>query len=109
VAASAQRERGDRRSFGETYHLGGTGTTSWFGFAEHIFAECARNSLPSSTLKPIPTSAYPTRAVRPANSQLDCSKFRNAFGYAMPDWRISTAAVVRRLASADRERQADWA
>jgi len=47
---------------------------------------------------PIRTEDWPTRAVRPRNSVLDSSKFREAFGFVMPDWRTSTREVVSRLA-----------
>ena len=36
---------------------------------------------------PIPTSAYPTKAVRPLNSRLDQSKLVKDFGIKLPDWR----------------------
>lgn len=87
---------------GGTYHLAGTGETTWFGFAGAIFEEAARHGLPTATVKPIATADWPTRAARPANSALDSRRFAADFGYRAPPWRQSTAAVVAELARAGR-------
>ena len=34
----------------------------------------------------IPTSGYPTPAVRPANSRLDCSLIEKTYGVRLPTW-----------------------
>ncbi|MFN3943475.1 MAG: dTDP-4-dehydrorhamnose reductase [Allosphingosinicella sp.] len=83
---------------GGTYHLAGTGETSWCGFAQAVFDACERNGLPSATARPIGTEAYPTKAVRPRNSRLSCVKFRRDFGYEAPNWRASANTTVARLA-----------
>jgi dTDP-4-dehydrorhamnose reductase len=36
----------------------------------------------------IASADYPLPAPRPANSRLDCTKFRRDFGLTLPDWRI---------------------
>lgn len=72
-----------------TYHLTSTGTTSWFGFAEAIRNQgIARGLLPesSATLEPIPTTAYPTPAQRPAYSVLNTDKLASNFGCRLPEW-----------------------
>lgn len=79
------------------YHLAGTGDTSWYGFAEAIFDEGVRYDLPHPDVKAITTLEYPTPARRPANSRLDCSKIKQAFGVELPNWRESTATCVKRL------------
>jgi dTDP-4-dehydrorhamnose reductase len=84
--------------WGETYHLGGSGSASWCEFAREIMAACAANGLPDVPVDPIRTEDWPTRAVRPRNSVLDSGKFEDAFGFTMPDWRSSTRVVVQRLA-----------
>lgn len=89
---------GSSAGIGQTYHLSGSGSTSWFDFARHIFFECERLGEPYAKVEPIRTSQWPTRAERPANSQLDCSRFEQDFGYRMPEWRASVTNVVRRLA-----------
>lgn len=81
------------------YHAAGTGeSTTWCGFARHVFAEAAALGLPNAKVNPIPTSAYPTPATRPANSRLDTTKLESAFGTTMPDWRLGVAACVAELA-----------
>ena len=80
-----------------TYHLTGAGETSWHGFAEAIFADMAQRRGKRPRLLPIPTSAYPTPALRPANSRLDNSRFRASFGFGLPAWQTSLAAVLTSL------------
>jgi dTDP-4-dehydrorhamnose reductase len=85
---------------GGTYHLAGTGVTSWCGFAEGIFEQCRVLGMPAALVEPIATAAWPTRTPRPRNSALDCGRFLADFGFRMPDWRPSVGEVVGRLASA---------
>lgn len=85
------------KGLGETYHLAGTGHCSWCDFATHIMAVSADHGGPTATVGPITTADFPTKARRPSNSRLDCSKFEAAFGYRAPEWRASSAAVVERL------------
>ncbi|HYE29642.1 MAG TPA: dTDP-4-dehydrorhamnose reductase [Allosphingosinicella sp.] len=83
---------------GGTYHLAGTGTASWFEFAEAIFRESAARGLPAARVKPIGSAEWPTRAPRPAHSVLDSGRFARDFGYRAPPWPRSTAAVIAALA-----------
>lgn len=75
------------------YHLCSGGETSWYGFAQAIFALAKnRDSGQSSGItcqqvNPIPSSAYPLPARRPLNTRLDCTKARATFGVALPDWQ----------------------
>lgn len=73
-----------------TYHYAGLPHISWFGFAQHIFAQVEKAALYNKAipqLNAITTADYPTPAKRPANSKLDCSKLENAFGIAPSDWQ----------------------
>jgi dTDP-4-dehydrorhamnose reductase len=88
---------GGKAGLGETYHLAGSGFTSWCGFADAIFAECRRLGLPSAAARPIATSDWPTKAIRPANSRLDCRKFESHFGIRMPDWKEAAARTIADL------------
>lgn len=92
-------EAGASKGLGETYHLAGTGSTTWDVFAREVFAVSSSLSGPSAEVRSIRTEDYPTRAARPRNSCLDCSKFERDFGYRAPAWQTSTAEVVRRLLS----------
>jgi dTDP-4-dehydrorhamnose reductase len=89
---------GDRAGLAGVYHLAGSGDTNWADFARAIFAECELLGSPAAEVAPITTAQWPTKAARPANSRLDCSKFAMDFNYRMPEWRQSVRDIVRRLA-----------
>ena len=78
------------------YHAVNGGETTWYGFAQEFLrlAAAARPEEKVAQLIPIATSEYPTPAKRPANSRLDCSLLREVFGFTMPSWQESTAAVM---------------
>jgi dTDP-4-dehydrorhamnose reductase len=80
-----------------TFHLAGTGVTSWSGFAENIFVESRSAGGPVAKVQRIATSEYPTKAKRPANARLSTEKLANIYGWRACDWRLSCADVVRRL------------
>lgn len=82
------------------FHLAGSGTTNWSGFARRIFEASGALGGPSARVKDITTADYPTKARRPANSRLSSAKFAGTFGWTAPDWRDSTDAVVARLLAA---------
>ncbi|QBP73979.1 dTDP-4-dehydrorhamnose reductase [Herbaspirillum huttiense] len=81
------------------YHLTAAGQTTWFAYAQQVFALARELGGPSelARLVPIPTSAYPTPASRPLNSRLDCSKFQAAFGLVLPAWQIGVARMMKEL------------
>ncbi len=72
-----------------TFHLTGQPFTSWHGFAAAIFAGAAARGAPIPVLRAISTADYPTRARRPANSRLDCSRLAAVHGVRAADWRVS--------------------
>ncbi|MDK4581390.1 dTDP-4-dehydrorhamnose reductase [Kingella kingae] len=78
----------DNELFG-VYHFSGSPYVSWHGFASEIFVQAAAQGVlaKSPTLNAITTADYPTPAMRPANSRLDCGKIQAAFGIAPSDWR----------------------
>ena len=84
--------------FGQTYHLAGSGSCSWFDFANAIMAASRRAGGPSARVRPVATTDWPTTAPRPANSMLDSTRFATDFGFRMPDWRVSLGQVVTELA-----------
>ena len=67
------------------YNFSNEGQCSWYDFAKEIF----RVNNISINLQPIPTSAYPTPAKRPAYSVLDKSKIKKVFGIEIKDWKES--------------------
>lgn len=78
---------------GGTYHYAGTPAVSWACFARETFTAAGRDI----TVTGIPTRDYPTPAVRPLNSRLDCSLLETEFGIAPPDWKSDLALIVRTL------------
>ncbi|MBB6250648.1 dTDP-4-dehydrorhamnose reductase [Nitrospirillum iridis] len=90
VAVGAQVLGGRRDSFG-TYHLCGTGATTWHGFAAEIFAQAQARGARVPRLVAIDTADYPTPARRPANSVLDCSLLERVFDWRAPAWQDSLA------------------
>ncbi len=79
------------------YHATGTGETTWHGLASAIFEQSRALGGPAAEVAPIPTSGYPTPAARPANSRLNCSRLKSAFGVALPPWQDGVSACVTRL------------
>ncbi len=85
------------------YHVAAGGRTSWHEVARHVVAEALVQGMklrarPDAVL-PIATQDWPTPAARPANGTLDTSKFRAAFGLALPDWRHHLNRFVATLAA----------
>ncbi|MDX2073412.1 MAG: dTDP-4-dehydrorhamnose reductase [Alphaproteobacteria bacterium] len=70
------------------YHLCGGSETSWYGFARAILglASGHESGIKCRQLQPIPTCEYPTEALRPLNSRLDCTKAETTFGVRLPHW-----------------------
>lgn len=82
---------------GGTFHLCGSGSTTWCGFARAIFAEAARRGGPSPQVEAITTAEYPTPARRPANSRMSMDEFETRFGFRLRPWQDATAETVGRL------------
>lgn len=80
------------------FHFGGTPPVSWADFAQAIFARrAAMRGLPAPAIERIPSSAYPVPAARPADSVLDCTRIRAAYGIEQPDWRGHLDQVLEEL------------
>ena len=79
------------------FHMTARGETTWADFAENIFAVSAAQGGPSAVVKRITTADYPTPAIRPANSRLNCSLAASVHGVSLPEWRGSLKAVASRL------------
>ena len=78
---------------GGTHHFSGAPDTSWADFAREIMAQAGL----SCQVTDIPTSAYPTPARRPANSRMECSALKAAFGIDRPDWRADLSTILKEL------------
>jgi dTDP-4-dehydrorhamnose reductase len=75
------------------YHYSNEGETNWFEFA----VEIKKLTGIACDVLPIPSSAYPTPARRPAYSLMDKSKIKKDYGVFIPDWRASLAVCIELL------------
>jgi dTDP-4-dehydrorhamnose reductase len=73
------------------FHLTASGETTWHGYATRIVERAREAGWPVSVapgnIKPIGTDAFPTKARRPRNSRLDCTRLEQTFGLRMPPWQ----------------------
>lgn len=72
------------------YHLAGSGYASRYEWTKEILAnDSHRTEQLVRSIEPVPSNAFPTPAVRPLFSALDCSRFKRTFGFSLPDWEKS--------------------
>ena len=79
----------DERTFPSgIYHLCSGGETSWHGFAQRIFEVLRSQGTPLQvkSVLSIPSTEYPSPALRPKNSRLSCQKALRTFGVELPSW-----------------------
>ena len=93
----------DARRLSGTYHVAASGGTTWHAYARHVLAQAQAHGavlkVAPDAVQPIATSAFPTPAMRPANSRLDCSKFCASFGLVLPDWRHHVNRMIAELSA----------
>ena len=71
-------------------HVSNTGPSNWYDFAVAIGKAVA----PDQPITPVDSSAFKTKAKRPAYSVLLTDKLENEFGYAMRPWQEGLAEVL---------------
>ena len=79
------------------YHLAGSGFTSRYDWAKQILANDPEPSEQIvQAIEPALSEEFPTPAVRPLFSALDCSQFEETFGLQLPGWEQTLKlAMVR--------------
>jgi dTDP-4-dehydrorhamnose reductase len=100
IMAIAARIAAHNPAYG-TFHLTNAGSTSWHGFAARIFAGMAGRGLAVPELRPIPTAEYPTLAIRPAYSVLDCGKIARVYGISPEPWTVALDGMLPSLLAAE--------
>jgi dTDP-4-dehydrorhamnose reductase len=75
------------------YHYSGQPEVSWCQFAKEIFDLAGRHTIVDA----IQTSDYPTPAIRPFNSRLDCTATQVVFDIARPCWRVGLKKILKDL------------
>ncbi|HEY5506190.1 MAG TPA: dTDP-4-dehydrorhamnose reductase [Coriobacteriia bacterium] len=72
------------------YHLAGSGSCARDEMAREVLRLAGLDAV---MVAPVPASTFPSKAARPANSVLDCSKAA-ALGVTMPDWHDGLAPFL---------------
>jgi len=91
------RKMAEKASTAGIFHFAGTGRTSWHGFAEEIVRKQAPFTGRTPKVVAITTAEYPSAAKRPANCELDSSKFFSTFGYRARPWQERVGEEVAQL------------
>ena len=101
VTAHAARMTLANPDLAGTYHLVAGGETTWHGYARHVIEFARARGVPikvaPEAILPVPTSAFPTPARRPANSRLATHKLQQAFGLVLPDWRQGVERMLTEI------------
>lgn len=70
------------------YHLGGEGSVSRLDFSRAIVElDPKREEQTVQRLDPALTADFPTPALRPLTTTLDCAKFSSTFNLRLPNWK----------------------
>lgn len=75
------------------YHLSSSGIISWYDFAVEIF----KFSGIDIKCKPVPSSAYPTKAKRPAFSKLNPAKLSDLLKEEIIDWKDGLHELLKEI------------
>lgn len=76
-----------------TYHATNEGVCSWYELASETFRQ--RNT--AVKVSPVPSSAYPTKAVRPHNSRMSKSALDEAGFKRLPAWQDAVTRYLKEL------------
>ena len=83
------------------YHLVASGETNWCDYARFVVGRAIAAGKPLKAgpeqICAIAATEYPTPARRPANSRLDTTRFRQAFGLNLPDWRQGVGHILEQI------------
>ena len=107
VEGISERRFGTPASWAGLYHMTCSGSTSWYEFAEAIFARAGTlldGRQPE--VRPIASSEYPTPAKRPRNSVLSNERLQAKLGVRLPSWEEGLDEVLEVLRSGQRQASA---
>ncbi|MGL5605400.1 MAG: dTDP-4-dehydrorhamnose reductase [Plesiomonas sp.] len=81
------------------YHLIASGTTTWFDYADLVFAEARKHGveLAVTQLNAVTTDEFPTPATRPHNSRLNTTRFQQTFGLVLPQWQDGVKRMLTEI------------
>jgi dTDP-4-dehydrorhamnose reductase len=100
LVRQVQLQGPDQFAFG-LYHVAPAGETNWHAYACYVIGEALRAGkqlrVKPENIKAITTAEYPTPARRPANSRLDTTRFRQAFGLHLPSWQSGLQHILEQI------------
>ena len=101
VTAHAIRHLQQRPQDAGLYHLVAGGEVTWNGYAKFVIEHASKAQsaikIVAKEVAPVPTSAFPTPAVRPHNSRLNTSKLQATFGLTLPHWQAGVERMLTEI------------
>ena len=80
------------------FHFCGDTSCSWYDFALAIFKESKSiNMKIPNTINAIQSIDFPTKAIRPAYSELNCYKIRETFNITPSNWRHGIKDAIKKV------------
>jgi dTDP-4-dehydrorhamnose reductase len=83
------------------YHLVAAGETSWHAYAQFVIEHARRAGIAIKVgpdrVKAVPSTAFPTPAIRPKNSRLDSDKLQTTFGLFLPEWQVGVNRMLTEI------------
>lgn len=83
------------------YHVAASGETTWNAYAKYVIAHARKAheamKIVAKEVAPVPTSAFPTPAVRPLNSRLDTRKLQTTMGLVLPPWQVGVTRMLTEI------------
>ncbi|MBJ2162716.1 dTDP-4-dehydrorhamnose reductase [Acidovorax sp. IB03] len=101
VTAHAIRHLQQRPQDAGLYHLVAGGEVTWNGYAKFVIEHASKAQsaikIIAKEIAPVPTSAFPTPAVRPHNSRLNTTKLQTTFGLTLPHWQTGVERMLTEI------------
>ena len=101
VTAHAIRHLQQRPQDAGLYHLVAGGEVTWNGYAKFVIEHASKAQsaikIVAKEVAPVPTSAFPTPAVRPHNSRLNTTKLQTTFGLTLPHWQAGVERMLTEI------------
>lgn len=97
VVRQWQRQEKETFPYG-LYHCAAGGETNWCDYARFVVAAAVRAGrslkMDPESIQAISTADYPLPAKRPANSRLECTRFKQTFGLELPHWQLGLQHIL---------------
>lgn len=90
-------QTGWRSDYSGVTHIAGPDALTWYEFARLIEIRCGDRTGGSSQIAPVPSSEFPVRAVRPANSRLSTERLQSVLGLRLPALQASLDDCLDRI------------